>query len=120
MFTKTGYYKNFFVFHPFLMKLGEVVVLVTHWPLCVLQFHQVLSKSDEKQKGFINSPFFCSEFQMVSRIVKIVHSAKVYIFERSLKFINNFNILYRKNVLKKSLKLAIFFVPFWVKMTRYC
>ena len=42
---------------------------------CVLQFHQVLSKSDEKQKRFIPSPFFCSEFQSVSRIVKIVHSA---------------------------------------------
>ena len=42
---------------------------------CVLQFHQVSSKSDEKQKSFINSPFFCSEFQSVSRIVKIVHSA---------------------------------------------
>ena len=48
------------------MKLGEVVV--------VLQFHQVSSKSDEKQKSFINSPFFCSEFQSVSRIVIIVHS----------------------------------------------
>ena len=24
---------------------------------------QVSSKSDEKQKSFINSPFFCSEFQ---------------------------------------------------------
>ena len=42
---------------------------------CVLQFHQVSTKSDEKQKSFINSPFFCSEFQSVSRIVKIVHSA---------------------------------------------
>ena len=42
---------------------------------CVLQFHQVSSKSDEKQKSFINSPFFYSEFQSVSRIVKIVHSA---------------------------------------------
>ena len=41
---------------------------------CVLQFYQVSSKSDEKQKSFINSPFFCSEFQSVSRIVKIVHS----------------------------------------------
>ena len=46
------------------MKLGEVV----------LQFHQVSSKLDEKQKSFINSPFFCSEFQSVGRIVKIVHS----------------------------------------------
>ena len=40
-----------------------------------LQLHQVSSKSDEKQKSFINTPFFCSEFQSVSRIVKIVHSA---------------------------------------------
>ena len=44
---------------------------------CVLQFHQVSSKSDEKQKSFINSLFFCSEFQSASRIVKIVHSAEV-------------------------------------------
>ena len=42
---------------------------------CALQFHQVSSKLDEKQKSFINSPFFCSEFQSVSRIVKIIHSA---------------------------------------------
>ena len=34
-----------------------------------------LCHPDEKQKRFINSPFFCSEFQSVSRIVKIVHSA---------------------------------------------
>ena len=45
---------------------------------CVLQFHQVSSKSDEKQKRFINCLFFCSEFQSVSRIVKIVHSAEDY------------------------------------------
>ena len=44
---------------------------------CVLQFHQVSSKSDEKQKRCINSTFFCSEFQSVSRIVKIVHNAFV-------------------------------------------
>ena len=41
----------------------------------LLQLHQVSSKSDEKQKSFIDSPFFCSKFQSVSRIVKIVHSA---------------------------------------------
>ena len=29
---------------------------------------------DEKQKSFINSPFFCSEFQSFSAIVKIIHS----------------------------------------------
>ena len=44
----------------------------------VLQLRQVSSKSDEKQKSFINSPFFCSEFQSVSRIVKIAHSALSY------------------------------------------
>ena len=44
---------------------------------CVLQFQQVLSKLDEKQKSFINSPFFCLEFESVSRIVKIVHIAPV-------------------------------------------
>ena len=35
------------------MKLGEVAV-----PPCVLQLHEVSSKLDEKQKSFINSPFF--------------------------------------------------------------
>ena len=46
---------------------------------CVLQYLQVSSKSDEKQKKIINSPFFCLEFQSVSRIVKIEHSAKAYL-----------------------------------------
>ena len=41
-----------------------------------LQLHQVSSKSDEKLKRFINSLFFCSKFQSVSRIVKIIHSAR--------------------------------------------
>ena len=40
-----------------------------------MKLGEVSSKSDEKQKSFINSLFFCSEFQSVSRIVKIVHSA---------------------------------------------
>ena len=53
------------------MKLGEVVV--------VLQFCQVSSKSDEKQKSFINCLFSSPEFQSVSRIVKIVHSADTWI-----------------------------------------
>ena len=35
-------------FYLILMKFGEVVVSM---------FHQVSSKSDEKQKSFINSPF---------------------------------------------------------------
>ena len=43
----------------------------------VLQFHQVSSKLDEKEKRFINSPFFCSEFQSVSRIMKIVQRALI-------------------------------------------
>ena len=45
---------------------------------CILQFHQFASKVNEKQKSFIYSPFFCSEFQTVSRIVKIVHSETLY------------------------------------------
>ena len=35
------------------------------------KFHQNQMKN---KKSFINSPFFCSEFQSVNRIVKIVHS----------------------------------------------
>ena len=58
-----------FVFHPILMKIGEIVV-----HMGIYNFANFLSKSDEKQKRFINSPFFCSEFQSVSRIVIIVHS----------------------------------------------
>ena len=50
------------------MKLGKIVAHMDNY-----NFH-VSSESDEKQKSFINSPFFCSEFQGVSRIVKIVHS----------------------------------------------
>ena len=53
------------------MKLGEVVV--THVYYNFTKFHQ----NRMKNKSFINSPFFCSEFQSVSRIVKIVHSANV-------------------------------------------
>ena len=48
------------------MKLSEVVVIHVFYNFT--KFHQ-------KQKSFINSPFFCSEFQSVSRIVKIIHSA---------------------------------------------
>ena len=43
----------------------------THY---VLKFHQVSSKLDERQKSFIFSNFFGSDFQSVGRIVKIVHS----------------------------------------------
>ena len=58
------------------MKLGKIVLHICNY----IQLHQVSSKSDEKQKSFINSPFFCLEFQSVSRIVKIVHSASEYDF----------------------------------------
>ena len=40
--------KTFFVFHPILMKLGEVSSGI---------LHQVSSKLDEKQKSFVNKPF---------------------------------------------------------------
>ena len=62
--------KPFFVFHLILMKLGEVVV--NHVYYNFTKFHQNRMKN---KKRFINSPFFCSEFQTVSRTVKIVHSA---------------------------------------------
>ena len=52
------------------MKFGEGVATHVYYKL-----HQVSSKPDEKQKSFINRPFFCSEFQSVTRIVKIVHCA---------------------------------------------
>ena len=74
--------KTFFVFHLILMKLGEVVVIHVYY-----NFTRFVSKSDEKQKSFINSPFFCSEFQNVSRIVKIVHSeegGRITVVETSL------------------------------------
>ena len=51
------------------LKLGELVV--THVYYNFTKFHQNQMKN---KKSFINSPFFCSEFQSVSRIVKIVHS----------------------------------------------
>ena len=55
------------------MKVVEIVVHMHNNNFT--KFQQVSAKSDEKQKkSFINSLFFCSEFQSVSRIVKIVHS----------------------------------------------
>ena len=51
------------------MKLGEVVV--THVYYNFTKFHQNWMKN---KKRFINSQFFCSEFQSVRRIVKIIHS----------------------------------------------
>ena len=68
---KNGLLIKLFCFYLILMKLGEGCSYYT----CILQFHQVSSKSDEKQKSFINSRFFCSKFQSVSRIVKIIHHA---------------------------------------------
>ena len=55
------------------MKLGEIVV--THVYYNFTKFHQNWMKN---KKSFINSPFFCSEFQSASRIVKIVHSGLHY------------------------------------------
>ena len=52
------------------MKLGEIIVHMGNYNFT--KFHQNQMKN---KKHFINSPFFCSEFQSVSRIVKIVHSA---------------------------------------------
>ena len=66
--------KTFLFFTRFCWNLVKLWVL-THW---VLQLQQVSSKLDEKTKSFINRPFFCSEFQNVNRIVKIVHSANSY------------------------------------------
>ena len=51
------------------MKLCQVVVHMGSYNFN--KFHH----KRMKQKSFINSLFFCSEFQRVSRIVKIVHSA---------------------------------------------
>ena len=51
------------------MELGEVVV--THVNYNFTTFHQNQMKN---KKSFTNSPFFCSEFQSVSIIMKIVHS----------------------------------------------
>ena len=53
------------------------------------QIYKVSSKSDEKQKRFINSPFFCTEFQSVNRIVKIVHSAMLAIFSWVIYSLDN-------------------------------
>ena len=46
--VKSVIYKNFFVFHQNLIKLGDVVS-----SSCLLQLHQVSLNSDEKQKHFI-------------------------------------------------------------------
>ena len=49
------------------MELGEIVVQMGNYNFT--KFHQ-----NQIKKNFTNSPVFCSEFQSVSRIVKIVHS----------------------------------------------
>ena len=43
---------------------------------CFSSDFEVTLNSDENQKSFFNSNFFCSEFQSVNRLVKIVHSAR--------------------------------------------
>ena len=50
--------KTFFVFHPILMKLGEIVAHMDNYNFT--KFHQNQIKN---KKSFINSPFFRSEFQ---------------------------------------------------------
>ena len=52
------------------MIIGEIVVHLGNYNFT--KFHQ-----NQMKNIFINSPFFCSKFQSVSRIVKIVHSAIV-------------------------------------------
>ena len=52
------------------MKLGEIVEHMGYYNFT--KFHQNQMKN---KKVFIDSPFFCSEFQSVGRIVKIVQSA---------------------------------------------
>ena len=49
------------------MKLGEIVVHMDNYYLTKFHQNQMKNKKD--------SPFFCSEFQSVGRIVKIIHSA---------------------------------------------
>ena len=53
------------------MKLGEVIADMRMGATTSLTFMKIRIK---KQKSFINSPFFCSEFQSVSRIMKVVRS----------------------------------------------
>ena len=76
---------TFFVFHPILMKLGEIVVHMDNYNFT--KFHQNQMKN---KKSFINSPFFCSEFQSVSRIVKIIHSAFGKLLEMHLLLSKSF------------------------------
>ena len=52
------------------MKLGEVVVIHVYYNFT--KFHQNWMKN--KKVLLSNSLFFCSVFQSVSRIVKIIHS----------------------------------------------
>ena len=54
------------------MKLGKIVVYMDNYNFT--KFHQNQMKN---KKVFVESPFFCSEFQSASRIVKIVHSASI-------------------------------------------
>ena len=75
------------------MKLGEVVV--THEYYNFTEFHQNRMKNI-KVVLLICSPFFCSEFQSVSRIVKIVHSAYCYFdyhYDRTDVYLYSRNVL---------------------------
>ena len=61
------------------MNYDEDIVIVVHVYTRRKHLPQISSKLDEKQRSFIDSPFFCSEFKSVSRIVKIVHSVCVVV-----------------------------------------
>ena len=73
------------------MKLGDIIVHMGNY--IFTKFHQ----NQMKKKSFINSPFFCSEFQSVSRIVKIIHSALLHYFSIfSLLWIDELLFLQKK------------------------
>ena len=89
---KVAINKTFFVFHPILIKLGEVVVHNGYYNFTKLHQNQMKNK-----KSLINNTFFCSEFQSVSRIVKIVHSVSALsTFEKSSNTDDKYNILVPK------------------------
>ena len=55
------------------MKLGKIVVCMSNYNFT--KFHQNQMKT---KKVLLIAPFLCSEFQSVTRIMKIVHSTKGY------------------------------------------
>ena len=117
-FTKQAIIKTFLFFIRFWWNLVKL------WYSAVLQLHPVSSKTDEKQKSFINSPFFFSEFQTVIRIVKIVHSAidsfSISICNiRILVFTTDHYALYTRLKSETQPRLVLH-NSFFVKTTEYC